>query len=86
MCQNLQLTRTDLGATDTERCQCCMSAAMSHSDRISIPTSTFVLLVMVDVANDNGEQTEEDYNAGCVDDRVQGLDAWREILHSAEIL
>lgn len=42
--------------------------------------------MMVDVANDNGEQTEEEYNTGCVDDWVQGLDARREILHTAEVL
>lgn len=45
-----------------------------------------VLLVMVDVANNDGEQTEEEYNTGCIDDWVQGLDARREILHTAEVL
>lgn len=41
---------------------------------------------MVDVANNDGEQTEEEDNAGGVDDWVQGLDARREILHSVEVL
>lgn len=41
---------------------------------------------MVDVADDNGEQAEKQYDSSGVDDWVQGLDAWREILHAAEIL
>lgn len=41
---------------------------------------------MVDVANNNGEQTEKEYDSSGVDDWVQGLDPWREILHTAEIL
>lgn len=41
---------------------------------------------MVNVADDNGEQADKQYDSSGVDDRVQGLDAWREILHTAEVL
>lgn len=42
--------------------------------------------MMADVADDDGEQTEQEHNAGCIDDRMQRLDARREILHTAEVL
>lgn len=41
---------------------------------------------MVDVADDDGEQAEEENGRRGVDDRVQGLDAWGEKVHSAEVL
>lgn len=44
------------------------------------------LPVVVDVADDDGEQAEEEYDSGGVDDGVQGLDAGREKLHTAEVL
>lgn len=42
--------------------------------------------MVVDVADDDGEQAEEEYDSGGVDDGVQGLDAGREKLHTAEVL
>lgn len=41
---------------------------------------------MVDVANNDGEQTEEEYYGSGVDDWVQGLHAGRKILNAAEVL
>lgn len=41
---------------------------------------------MIDVTNNNGEQTDEEYDSSGVDDRVQGLDTWSEILHTAKVL
>lgn len=41
---------------------------------------------MVNVADDYGEQAEEESGRRGVDDRVQGLDAWGEKLHTAEVL
>lgn len=41
---------------------------------------------MVDVAADDGEQAEQQHDGGGVDDRVEGLDARREKLHTAEVL
>lgn len=42
--------------------------------------------MMVDVTDDNDEQAEKEYDSGGVDDWVQGLDPWREIFHTAEVL
>lgn len=41
---------------------------------------------MVDVADGDGEQAEEEYDSSGVDDGVQGLDAGGEKLHTAEVL
>lgn len=41
---------------------------------------------MVDVADDDGQQTEEKHHRCGVDDWVEGLDAWRKELHAAEVL
>lgn len=42
--------------------------------------------VMVDVADGNGEQADQEDDGRGVDDRVQGPDAGREKLHTAEVL
>ena len=47
---------------------------------------TNLLPVMVDVAGDDGEQAEQENDGSGVDDWMQRLDAWRQILHSAEVL
>lgn len=41
---------------------------------------------MVYIACNNGDQAKEEYDSGGVDNRVQWLNAWRGIFHSAEIL
>lgn len=41
---------------------------------------------MVDVANNYGEQAEEEDDSCGVDDWVQRPDAWRQIFHTAEVL
>ncbi len=41
---------------------------------------------MVDVADDDGEQAKEQYDSSGIDDCMQGLNAWREKLHTAEVL
>lgn len=42
--------------------------------------------MMVDVADNDGEETEEEYYRGGIDDWVQGLDTGRKILDAAEVL
>lgn len=44
------------------------------------------LPVVVDVTDNDGQQTEKQDDGRGIDDRVQGLDAGREILHAAEVL
>ena len=45
-----------------------------------------LLPVVIDVADNDGQKTDEEDNGSCVDDRVEGLDAGGEILHTAKIL
>lgn len=42
--------------------------------------------MVVDVADNNREQAEEEYDSCGIDDWMQGLDAGREILHTTEVL
>lgn len=45
-----------------------------------------LLPVVVDVADNDSEQAQEEYDSGGIDDWMQGLDAGRKILHTAEVL
>lgn len=42
--------------------------------------------MMVNVAGYNGQQAEQQYDTCCIDDWMQRLDAWREMVNTAQVL
>ena len=45
-----------------------------------------LLPVVIDVADNDGQKADEEDDSSGVDDRVEGLDAGGEVLHTAKIL